>query len=135
MNRRHLLRAALAIPFAAPAWAQTASSAPFSRARPGQPAWPSDADWDRLGQAVGDRLVKVRSSLGVCRDAPNGAACREVFRGLKNPYYIGDDMSLTQTTGWVDAWTAQPSTFAVAPQRIEDVVAAVNFAREKNLRL
>jgi FAD/FMN-containing dehydrogenase len=79
--------------------------------------------------------VKVKPSLGVCRDAPDGAACRDVFRGLKNPYYIGDDMSLTQTTGWVDAWTAEPSVYAVAAQGTQDVVAAVNFAREKNLRL
>jgi FAD/FMN-containing dehydrogenase len=135
MNRRYFLKAAVAIPFAAPAWAQTAPGAPFSRARPGQPAWPSDADWAGLGQAVGDRLVKVKPALDVCRDAADGAACRDVFRGLKNPYYIGDDMSLTQTTGWVDAWTAEPSAYAVAAQRIEDVVAAVNFAREKNLRL
>jgi FAD/FMN-containing dehydrogenase len=135
MDRRYFLKAAVALPFATPGWAQTAPGAPSSRARPGQPAWPSDADWARLGQAVEDRLVKVKPTLDICRDAPNGAACRDVFRGLKNPYYIGDDMSLTQTTGWVDAWTAQPSAYAVAAQRIEDVVAAVTFAREKNLRL
>jgi FAD/FMN-containing dehydrogenase len=64
-----------------------------------------------------------------------GAACRDVFKELKNPYYIGDDLSLTQTTGWVDAWTMQPSVYAVAARRTDDVVAAVNFARENNLRL
>ena len=26
-----------------------------------------------------------------------------------NPYYRGDEVGLTQTLGWVDAWTSQPS--------------------------
>ena len=32
-------------------------------------------------------------------------------------------------------WTSRPSTFAVAAETTGDVVAAVNFARENNLRL
>jgi FAD/FMN-containing dehydrogenase len=66
---------------------------------------------------------------------PGGAPCRELFRELKNPYYIGDNVALTQTTGWVDAWTSQPSIYAVAAETTADVVAAVNFARAHNLRL
>ena len=64
-----------------------------------------------------------------------GAACRDLFRELKNPYFIGDDVALTQTTGWVDAWTSQPSAYAVAVETATDVAAAVNFARDNNLRL
>jgi hypothetical protein len=26
----------------------------------------------------------------------------------KTPNYVGDDVALTQTTGWVDAWTSRP---------------------------
>ena len=77
----------------------------------------------------------MRSPLDVCRDAPVGTACRDLFRELKNPYYIGDDVALTQTTGWVDAWTSQPSAYAVAAESSADVAAAVNFARDNNLRL
>jgi FAD/FMN-containing dehydrogenase len=58
-----------------------------------------------------------------------------VFRELKNPYYIGDEAGLAQTTGWLDAWTSQPSVYAVAVETTADVVAAVNFARINNLRL
>jgi FAD/FMN-containing dehydrogenase len=54
---------------------------------------------------------------------------------LKNPYYIGDSPSLTQTSGWVDAWTSAPSVYAVAATKTEDVVAAINFARDNHLRL
>ncbi len=134
MDRRSFLKAALALPLLpGSAGAQTAPG--LSRVRPGQPRWPTAASWDDLNRDVGGRLIKLQSPLGVCQDQPSGAACREVFKELKNPYFIGDDPSLTQTTGWVDAWTSQPSVYAVAARRTEDVVAAVNFARENNLRL
>ena len=77
----------------------------------------------------------MQSPLTVCERAPEGMACRDVFRELKNPYYIGDDVALTQTTGWIDAWTSQPSVYAVAARTTDDVVAAVNFARNNNLRI
>ncbi|HEY5778347.1 MAG TPA: FAD-binding oxidoreductase [Terrimicrobiaceae bacterium] len=81
------------------------------------------------------RLIKVQTPLAACQDAPTSEACSEIFKALKNPYYIGDQLGLTQTSGWVDAWTSAPSIFAVAAAKTEDVVAAVNFARENNLRL
>jgi FAD/FMN-containing dehydrogenase len=87
-----------------------------------------------LNRQIGGQLITVRSPLADC-SAPQGAACAEVFKRLKNPYYLGDEVGLTQTLGWVDAWTSQPSAYAVAARRTEDVVAAVNFARENKLRL
>jgi FAD/FMN-containing dehydrogenase len=106
-----------------------------ARVRPGDPGWPSAAQWDTLRRQIGGRLIAVRSPLEDCRNAPDGAACHELFKELKNPYAIGDRVGLTQTTGWVDAWTCQPSVYAVAAEMTADVVAAVNFAREHNLRL
>ena len=138
MRRRDLLGALAAAPFlcaAAPAPGASPSSGLPSRVRFGDPAWPSAARWEELRRQTSGRLVEVSSPLGVCREAPGGTACREVFRGLKNPYYIGDDIALTQTTGWVDAWTSQPSIYAVAAETAQDVSAAVDFAREHNLRL
>ena len=60
---------------------------------------------------------------------------REFFEKIKNQYFIGDNPALTQMSGWVDAWTSAPSVYAIAATKTEDVVAAVNFARENNLRL
>ena len=34
---------------------------------------------------------------------------------MKNPYYLGDEVGLTQTLGWVDAWTFQPTSRASRP--------------------
>lgn len=109
--------------------------APFVRVRPGQSGWPGDSAWAQLGEQVGGRLMKPKAPLRDCQLEPDGPACRELFRELKNPYFIGDDPGLTQTCGWVDAWTAQPSAWVVAARDTRDVVAAVNFARDHRLRL
>jgi FAD/FMN-containing dehydrogenase len=105
------------------------------RVRPGDPAWPSDAAWDELNRQVEGRLIKVRSPLAACVGAPFDAACAQTFKELKNPYYLGDEVGLTQSLGWVGAWTSRPSVYAVAAKTTRDVVAAVNFARTNNLRL
>jgi FAD/FMN-containing dehydrogenase len=106
-----------------------------SRVRPGDPAWPSAASWDRLRRAVGGRLVEVRSPLAACAAAPADPGCAGLFDRLKNPYYLGDEVGLTQTLGWVGAWTSRPSAYAAAARTTEDVVVAVNFARAHRLRL
>ncbi|HYC25460.1 MAG TPA: FAD-binding oxidoreductase, partial [Roseiarcus sp.] len=105
------------------------------RVRPGDPAWPAEADWDELGRDVGGRLLKVVSPLSACEKSPSDTACAQVFKELKNPYYLGDEPALTQSLGWVGAWTSRPSAYAVAAEKTEDIVAAVNFARKHNLRL
>lgn len=112
-----------------------APNAPFRRARPVDPEWPSLEKWDHLRSSVEGRLVKVESPLIPCNDSSKSAACNEIFMALKNPYYIGDQVALTQTSGWADAWVSTPSVYAVAATKTADIVAAVNFARENNLRL
>src|SRR6516225_6711691 len=144
MKRRQLLKAAASIPLLSRMeWLRLAdaraehgtSNQVFSRVRPGDAAWPSEESWNKLRRAVEGRLIRVNSPLSVCREAPDSPACAEVFKSLRNPYYIGDQVGLTQTSGWVGAWTSRPSVYAVAAQKTEDVVAAVNFARENKLRL
>jgi FAD/FMN-containing dehydrogenase len=70
-----------------------------------------------------------------CASTAGTAACNEALAHLKNTFHIGDQPALTQTSGWLDAWTSQPSAYAVAAKSTADVVAAVNFARRYNLRL
>src|SRR5437879_1570024 len=116
MNRRHFLKSAAAIPFlpigcshvSTTSGKRVAITPPTCRVRPGDPGWPSAASWDRLNREVGGRLIEVKPPLAACQDAPTSAECGEFFRKLKNPYYIGDHPALTQTSGWVDAWTSAP---------------------------
>ena len=106
----------------------------FKRARPGDPGWPSEESWARLKKAVNGNLIKLESPLVACKTS-GPDACKEVFKGLKNPYNIGDNPALTQSSGWLDAWRSEPSVYAVAAKSTTDVVAAINFARQNNLRL
>lgn len=143
MNKRSLLRLAAAIAALPASWRSmlataSAQSSPAQalehRVRPGDRAWPSHERWQQLRQAVEGRLIKVTSPLNDCRDG-DSAACDAFFRSLRNPYFIGDDPALTQTSGWLDAWTSFPSAYAVAARSSDDVVASVNFAREHRLRV
>jgi FAD/FMN-containing dehydrogenase len=134
VNRRNFIQ----VLASAGALAQTATAATAARrtrVRPGDQGWPSVAQWRRLADAVGGRLVKLDDPLAACRQAPDGPACQALFKGLRNPFFISDDPALTETSGWLDAWTSSPSAYAVKVQTTRDVVAAVNFARNHDLRL
>jgi FAD/FMN-containing dehydrogenase len=86
--------------------------------------------WDELNRAVGGRLLKLQSPFTASK-----AACTEALQHLKNPFYLGDQPALTQTSGWAEAWLSQPSAYAVAAQSAADVAAAVRFAARHRLRL
>jgi FAD/FMN-containing dehydrogenase len=144
VNRRKLIRTAIGLPLLAGglvhglafAESNTGNARDLrSRVRPGDRDWPSPAKWETLKQAVGGRLLKPRSPFTACQSAPEGDACREALRQIKNPFYIGDEVALTQTSGWLNAWNSHPSSYAVVANSTADVVAAVKFARTHNLRL
>jgi FAD/FMN-containing dehydrogenase len=122
MNRREVLRTAALSAIAAGCAPARRPSGSVRRVRPDDPDWPSDAAWDRLRRDVGGRLVTP-------------AAPPFDPRQSRNPYHRGDQLALTQTSGWVDAWTSAPSAYAITANRTADIVTAVNFAREHRLRL
>ena len=140
MRRRDVLKAALALPLAGVvsggsesafgATATRVAALPHARVRPGDPGWPSALEWGRLRSQVGGRLVQPLSPF-----AGSDESRATALEYIGNPYYIGDEVALTQTSGWMHAWQSQPSAYAVVAESTADVVAAVNFAREHNLRL
>jgi FAD/FMN-containing dehydrogenase len=105
------------------------------RMRLSDPGWPSEEAWKKLNDAVGGCLIPVNFPINPCLSFPQGIDCRALFTNLKNPYYIGESVGLTQTLGWVGAWATKASVYAVAARNASDIAAAVNFARENNLRL
>ncbi len=139
-NRRALLKA-----MAAAAVAPLLGAAPFApvhaaaramrRVRPGDPGWPSAEAWGRLKDAVGGSLFKGARLFAPCDQDPKGAACADVVANISNPFFVGDQAGGAQTCGWLDAWTPQPSAYAIAARSTVDVVAAVDFARAHRLRL
>ncbi len=137
MQRRFILKAAvlMTISLAHPASFARAARRARTRVRPGQPGWPSPAAWKGLDNAVGGRLQRLAAPFAACASKPDAPACSDALAALKNPFAVGDQPALTQTSGWAGAWTSQPSAYAVAASSTADVVAAVNFARTHNLRL
>lgn len=112
-----------------------ARAARAARVRPGDAGWPSPERWQELAKRVGSAFVEVRSPLAACVASSDEAQCDELFESMTNPYFLGDEVGLTQSLGWVDAWVSQPSVHAVAARSAQDVAAAVDFAREHRLRL
>jgi FAD/FMN-containing dehydrogenase len=137
VQRRVLLKGLAGLPLSAlvAAPARGVAGQPVRRVRPGEPGWPDPAEWAKLRKRVGGRLVKVKSPFDACTPHPGSPACTELFQNLRNPFYIGDSVALTQTLGWTDAWTSQASAYAVLAQSSADVAAAVNFARHHRVRL
>src|SRR5271154_797010 len=117
LSRRRLLEILAGLPLISGLVSGAAAQAqPKMRVRPGDPAWPSDAAWDELNRQVEGRLIKVRSPLAACVGASTDPACAQVFKELKNPYFLGDEVGLTQSLGWVGAWTSRPSVYVVAAE-------------------
>ena len=105
-----------------------------SRRRPSDATWPSPAAWKQLNDAVGGNLIPVElSSFWHLIRQPRRPSL--ALEEPENPYFIRDQPGLTETLGWVDAWATKPSVYAVAARNAQDIAAAVNFARENDLRL
>ena len=123
MKRRELLKSAAAISAMAAGCAPIRRTAePFRRVRPDDPAWPSQASWETLSRDVGGRLIKL--------ERPPFDASQS-----RNPYQLGDQPALTQTWGWLDAWTPAPSAYAVAAAQRGRRGGSSELRRETNLRL
>jgi FAD/FMN-containing dehydrogenase len=137
MQRRNLLKLGAALPLALSLPARLAARvmSPFARVRPGDRYWPSAAQWEELKTRVGGNLLEPHALFAPCVTDAAGAACADVAKNLRNPFYLGDQPSGTQVSGWLDAWTPAASVYAVKARDAADVAQAVNFARTHNLRV
>jgi FAD/FMN-containing dehydrogenase len=100
-----------------------------------QACWPEAAAWDALAASLTGTLERPQAMLAECERDPAGAGCAAALERAKNPFALQDQAGATQSTGWLGAWTAAPSAYAVAATSAADVVAAVRFARAHRLRL
>lgn len=135
MNRRALLKRLGLAGLTALSPRSVLATKPFRRRRPSDSDWPPQAAWKRLNDEVGGNLIPVEFPIEACIKEVDGAACKSLIANIKNPYYIGEQPGLTQTLGWVDAWFTKPSAYAVVAKDANHVAAAINFARQNDLRL
>ncbi len=144
MKRRNFVNWSVSLPFASLinstliTHAVAAINSPLAlwrRSRPGDAAWPTSKAWAELNRAVNGNLIKVDTLFAPCISESTSAACKDVAQNMRNPFYLGDQPGGTQVSGWLNAWTPEPSVYAIKAQSTADVIAGVNFARENNLRL
>ena len=133
MNRREFLRGALSSPLIARV-VPASRSQNTKRCRPSDAEWPSEMLWKRLEARLTGSLIRLQPQSDTC-ETLHPPDCGNSLAELRNPFFVGDQPALTQTTGWLNAWRSKPSVYAVAAANSEDVAAAVNFARVNNLRL
>jgi FAD/FMN-containing dehydrogenase len=126
MRRRHFLTSSLVSLAASALHIDCPRAAANHRLRPGMPGWPTEPEWEGLNRATSGRLSRVTTPTHTESEAK---------RLLSNPFYIGDQPALTQSSGWLDAWRSSPSAYVVTAENAVDVAATVRFARTHNLRL
>src|SRR5690348_7633280 len=91
LSRRTLLASAAAIPAAAAlARARLPLARTVTRVRPGTAGWPTESEWAALSREVGGRLMPGAR--------PAKPPSPEL---LANPFYVGDQVGLTQSSGWL----------------------------------
>jgi FAD/FMN-containing dehydrogenase len=87
-----------------------------------------------LRRSVGDCLIDIDSPL-VDLVRMGGVGADQLLPTLKNPYLLSDTPGLTQSLGWIDAWTSHPSVKGVAARSTADVAAAIDFGRRSRIPL
>ena len=110
-------------------------AAPACRCAPGQACWPAQAEWQRFGASLHGKLEQPQSPLAACRADAAGQACAEALKNSKNPFFLQDQPGGTESAGWLGAWNAAASAWAVVARDSSDIAAAVDFARRNRLRL
>ncbi|ABK90143.1 FAD-binding oxidoreductase [Francisella tularensis subsp. novicida] len=105
------------------------------RCLPSKPCWPDQQQWDTLAKSLKGKLIKPISPFYICEKNSDSEECKSVLQNIKNPFYMQSDAGRNESQGWYGAWYNQSSSYAVEVEDTQDIVKAVNFAREYNLRI
>ena len=129
--------------------AEAAHNGPACKAYPGTSQWPADQEWLQLNKTLEGALLKPSPPASACYDGPsyNAKQCSFLMTGARESrFYINDP--LTVLTQWPQGDTcilsAKPTgnctqggfpVYVVNATTVRQIQAAVNFARNKNVRL
>ncbi|KAF3055203.1 putative fad binding domain-containing protein [Daldinia childiae] len=121
------------------------------REYPGTPNWPLDEEWSRLNRSLGGALIKGVPPAAVCYDGPykDDAACTYLmWNATFTRFYINDPV--TVFSEWPEGDTCHTMfgqqaggnctqgafpVYVVNATTVRQIQIAVNFARNRNLRL
>ncbi|KAI5866128.1 FAD-binding domain-containing protein [Durotheca rogersii] len=138
------------IDFANETRAGSVQDGPDCREYPGTPNWPLEEEWLKLNRSLGGALIKGIPPAAVCYDGPykDEDACSWLVRNASSTrFYINDPV--TVLTEWPvgdpchATLTPQGATctqgafpeYVVNVSTVRQIQVAVNFARNRNLRL
>jgi hypothetical protein len=109
---------------------------------PSQQGWPTEADWANLKTAVKGRLIKPNPPAASCYE--DGEGCDSVQRGFRDSaWHAGNPVSnmwqnwnnYSCIPGGASCSMAGYPVYVVEAVEPSDVKAAVDFARNNNIRL
>lgn len=123
---------------------------PDCKAYPGSAEWPLDEEWSQLNSSLEGVLLKPVPAAAVCYDGPyhDEDQCDFLLRNASSTrFYINDP--LTVLTEWPEGDTCYSASetegltctqggfpvYVVNATTVKHIQIAVNFARNKNLRL
>ncbi|OBT65761.1 hypothetical protein VE03_03276 [Pseudogymnoascus sp. 23342-1-I1] len=120
----------------------------WCRSLPGDESWPSASEWKNLNSAVGGRLVETTPLGSVCHDPDYDATkCASLQNQWINPQLHMESSSSIMAPFFAnqscDPWTpaSKPCTlgnyvsYSVNATSAADIIEAVKFVREHNIRL
>ena len=126
------------------------SQRPRCKNFPSETSWPSESEWSRLNASLQGRLLKPLPPASVCYPTSpnfNTASCNFLFTNASQSTYFFDD-PVTVLAEWPQGLTCPLSrnptgnctqggfpVYVVNATTPKHVQAAVNFARNKNIRL
>lgn len=121
------------------------------RSIPGDETWPSSADWQALNATVGGRLIATVPQASVCHTTPyanyDEAACSALRQewGVAQTFELkpAEFMNAYYQNQSCDPFTdvSRPcdlgnyASYSIDVTSAEDVLAGLQFAKDKNLRL
>ena len=140
--------------FSAVGFGNTTSAQPLTkiaecRAFPGDKSWPTEAEWSSLNLTLGGALLKPVPVSSVCYGGPghDASRCNYLVGAAGRSHFYLDD-PLTVLSPWTEGGTCVAAlnargsctqggypVYVVNATTAKHVQAAVNFARNKNLRL
>jgi hypothetical protein len=129
---------------------RTTSSTPDCKSFPGDESWPPESEWSRLNKTLGGALLNPLPAASACYSTSpnfNAETCSFLLNNASRTTFYLDD-PLTILTQWPQGNTCLISqnptgtctqggypVYVVNATNVKQVQAAVNFARNKDIRL
>lgn len=125
------------------------SDRPRCRAWPGSNDWPSDSEWKQFNASLGGALLRPMPAAVACYEGElhNETMCRWLIDESGRTHFWLDE-PLSTLTQWPQGSTCMPvlgaegtctrggfPEYVVNATTVKHIQAAVNFARNKNIRL